>query len=93
MNFNTVDQVRELTAKAEAARAKAIEECQQNLARAADQRDKEILRAKDLYSRQAEEINALLAELGAPAKRTRSASGQTAPSGEKRRRVRKEPQI
>jgi len=90
--MQTLDQVRELTAKAEAARTKAIEECQQNLARAAEQRNKEIARAKDLYSRQAEEINAVLAELGAT-KRGRPAGSPTMPAGEKRRRARKETQV
>lgn len=88
--MQTLDQV--LRAASAFAVTKAIEECQQNLARAAEQRDKEIARAKDLYSRQAEEINAVLAELGAT-KRGRPAGSPTTPTGEKRRRTRKESQV
>jgi len=85
MNMNAIDQVRELTAKADAARTQAIQECQQRLARAVDQRDKEIARVKDLYAEAVREINAVLAELGVKTTKRGRPAGSTVDQSERRR--------
>ncbi len=85
MNMTAIDQVRELTAKADAARTQAIQDCQQRLARAVDQRDKEIARVKNLYDDVVQEINAVLAELGVKTTKRGRPAGASAEQPERRR--------